>query len=104
MSSNYRAAGRARSHKEFTAKVGVVREEADEVLHWLELLRDCALAEGAELVVLASEAEELVKIFVRSYETAKRKERGGRSRRSGDRAIERSSDRAIERSSDRVIE
>jgi four helix bundle protein len=46
VSSTYRAAGRARSHKEFTAKIGVVREEADEALHWLALIRECSLAAG----------------------------------------------------------
>lgn len=73
VSSNYRAAGRARTRKEFTAKIGVVREEADEALYWLLLLRDCSLAVGAELDTLASEAEELVKIFVKSYATANKK-------------------------------
>src|SRR5206468_9244041 len=38
MAMNYRAAGRGRSHKEFTAKMGVVSEEADESLGWLELI------------------------------------------------------------------
>jgi four helix bundle protein len=39
--SNHRAAGRARSHAEFTAKIGIVDEEADESLYWLEYLKDC---------------------------------------------------------------
>lgn len=33
---NYRATCRARSHNEFTAKIGIVAEESDEVQGWLE--------------------------------------------------------------------
>src|SRR3989449_2619107 len=36
--ANYRAACRARSRKEFIAKMGIVEEEADESQFWLELL------------------------------------------------------------------
>src|SRR5881398_3113806 len=36
--ANYRAAGRARSTAEFSAKIGVVVEEADETVFWLECL------------------------------------------------------------------
>lgn len=38
MAANYRAAGRSRSKAEFLAKIGVVIEEADETVFWLELL------------------------------------------------------------------
>src|SRR5262249_35247805 len=38
VAANYRARGRARSHKEFCSKLGVVVEEADESQLWLELL------------------------------------------------------------------
>jgi four helix bundle protein len=34
VAANYRAARRARSHAEFTARIGVVAEEADETLFW----------------------------------------------------------------------
>jgi four helix bundle protein len=37
VAANYRATCRARSKAEFIAKVGVVLEEADETLLWLEL-------------------------------------------------------------------
>jgi four helix bundle protein len=36
---NYRAAGRGRSHREFTAKIGVVVEEVDETVGWVEMTR-----------------------------------------------------------------
>ena len=38
--ANYRAAGRSRSKAEFIARLGIVIEEADETVFWLELLRD----------------------------------------------------------------
>jgi four helix bundle protein len=41
--ANYRAACRARSHREFTAKIGIVAEEADESLYWLEILVETGL-------------------------------------------------------------
>jgi four helix bundle protein len=36
--ANYRAAYRSRSKAEFIAKLGIVLEEADETVFWLELL------------------------------------------------------------------
>jgi len=88
---NYRAAGRGRSHREFTAKLGTVTEEADETLGWLELLAELDLARGPEALWLLGEAKELVAIFGSSYATAKEKESRapspgtGNNRRSPDR-------------------
>lgn len=38
VAANYRAVCRARSKAEFISKMGIVVEEADETLFWLELL------------------------------------------------------------------
>jgi len=38
--ANYRAASRARSTADFISKMGIVEEEADESIYWLELLVD----------------------------------------------------------------
>ncbi|MEK9136525.1 MAG: four helix bundle protein [Bacteroidota bacterium] len=38
VASNYRAACRARSRAEFISKIGIVVEEADETVFWLELV------------------------------------------------------------------
>jgi len=38
--ANYRAACRARSRADFAAKMGIVEEEADETVYWIELLVD----------------------------------------------------------------
>lgn len=39
--ANYRAACRARSSADFVSKMGIVEEEADESIYWMELLIDC---------------------------------------------------------------
>jgi len=38
--ANYRAACRGRSRAEFVAKLGIVLEEADETVFWLELVQE----------------------------------------------------------------
>src|SRR5262245_12853472 len=63
VASNYRAAGRSRSHAEFTAKLGTVLEEADETQFWLEHLHRCGLVRPEEAKPLLAEAGELVAIF-----------------------------------------
>ena len=70
--ANYRAACRARSRAEFVAKLGIVEEEADETLHWLEILVDAGLMEKGKLSALMKEADEIVAIIVSSIKTARR--------------------------------
>jgi four helix bundle protein len=71
MAANYRAVGRARSKAEFIAKIGVVVEEADETVLWLELLSDSGIIKPDKLRDLLTEANELVAIFSASRRTAK---------------------------------
>jgi len=73
---NYRASCRARSHAEFTAKIGVVAEEADETQGWLEFIEAANLLVCSELPRLLSEATELSAIMSASVGTARYKERG----------------------------
>jgi four helix bundle protein len=61
--ANYRAACRSRSRAEFAAKLGIVAEEADETVYWLELLRDRNVLSKEELSELLREANELTAIF-----------------------------------------
>src|SRR5262249_27845106 len=61
--ANYRAACRSRSRAEFAAKLGIVAEEADETVYWLELLRDAKLIPEGKLSGLLKEANELTAIF-----------------------------------------
>lgn len=69
--ANYRAVCRARSGADFVSKLGVVLEEADETLFWLELLVDSGVAQLEKTAPLLKEANELVSIFVASLRTAK---------------------------------
>ena len=61
--ANYRESNRSRSRAEFRSKIGIVEQEADESLYWLELLKDSGIAEGELLEELILEADELVAIF-----------------------------------------
>jgi four helix bundle protein len=72
---NYRAACRGRSHAEYTAKIGVVAEESDETLGWLEFIEAGSLISGT-LVDIVQEAKELCAIFSASYATARRRQHG----------------------------
>jgi four helix bundle protein len=72
VSGNYRAACRARSRGEFASKLGMVAEEADESLHWLELIRDGAFISEKQIASLVSEADELTAIFTCGRRSASR--------------------------------
>jgi four helix bundle protein len=41
--ANYRAACRGKSRPDMPAKIAIVEEEADETLHWLEILEESSL-------------------------------------------------------------
>ena len=69
--ANYRAVCRARSSADFVSKLGIVLEEADETLFWLELLIESGAAHPDKTAPLLKEANELVSIFVASLRTAK---------------------------------
>jgi four helix bundle protein len=71
MAANYRAVGRARSKAEFIAKLGVVVEEADETVFWLELLSDTGIVATTKIQKLLDEANQLMLIFSASRRTAK---------------------------------
>ena len=69
--ANYRAACRGRSRAEFVAKLGIVLEEADETVFWLELFQEGNIFPAARMRDLVQEADELVSIFVSSVRTAR---------------------------------
>ncbi len=69
--SNYRAVCRGLSKSDFIAKLGLVLEETDETLFWLELLAETKILKTELLEVLLKEANELVAIFVSSLNKAK---------------------------------
>lgn len=72
VAANYRAAARARSQAEFVAKMGIVEEECDESLLWLELLVDSGRVKGARLDALITEGSEILAMTVASIKTARR--------------------------------
>ena len=73
VAANYRAVCRARSKPEFTAKLGVVVEEADETVFWLELLVESGIVPEERLRGLMKEANEFLAIFAASRQTARKK-------------------------------
>jgi four helix bundle protein len=72
VAANYRAACRGRSKAEFTAKIGVVVEEADETVFWLEMLVETNIVSAKRLEDLLKEANEILAIFAASQRTARR--------------------------------
>jgi four helix bundle protein len=70
VAANYRATCRARSRAEFIAKIGLVLEEADETLLWLELIHEANLLAAKRVEPLLAEANELVAVMVTSRKSA----------------------------------
>ena len=71
VAANYRAACRGRSPAEFQAKMGIVEEEADESVLWLELLIESGHADPNHANPLRQEADELTAIAVSSIRTSR---------------------------------
>ncbi|MFN7946304.1 MAG: four helix bundle protein [Blastocatellia bacterium] len=69
--ANYRAACRAKSQADFIAKMGIVEEEADESLYWMELLIEAGLVKQQRLADLMNEASQIVAMTVSSIKTAR---------------------------------
>jgi len=72
VAANYRAAGRARSRAEFVAKLGIVVEEIDETVFWIELLSETEVLSQEKTRPILKEANELLAIFAASQRTARR--------------------------------
>lgn len=70
--ANYRTACRARSKADFVSKIGIVEEEADESVYWMDLVMESGLMNHQQVEPLRNEAEELRKIFTSSRLTASR--------------------------------
>ncbi|MBI4449532.1 four helix bundle protein [Candidatus Uhrbacteria bacterium] len=68
--ANYRAACRARSTAEFSAKLGIVIEEADECIYWIELLIEGKLLRSDLLQPLLQETTEILATMVAARKTA----------------------------------
>ena len=66
---------KGRSHTEFTARLGIVLEEADESELWLDVANDKCWGNENERKWLLKEAGELRAIFSKACSTARAKER-----------------------------
>ena len=71
--AHYREACRARSVAEFVSKMEGGLQELDETAYWLELLVEGGLVPPSRLQSLQIETEELLRMFVASVNTSKRK-------------------------------
>ncbi len=76
IAANYRAACRGRSKAEFVSKLGIVLEEGDETLFWLELIDEMEIHDGSLVGYLMQECDEITAIMVTSIKTAKRSKDG----------------------------
>ena len=73
--ANYRASCRTKSPADFIAKMGIVEEEADETVYWIELLIESGHVDKERVNSLLDEANQILSIAVSSINTAR-----GRSR------------------------
>lgn len=71
--SNYRAACRGRSDREFYAKLCIVVEEADESVFWLEILNEAGVLSSKKIHPVLTEAWEILAIMAVSRKTAARR-------------------------------
>ncbi len=70
--ANYRAAIRGKSRADFVSKLGIVEEECDEALYWIEVIIDLGYVPAARTSELQREANEILSIVVSSIKTARR--------------------------------
>jgi four helix bundle protein len=74
VAANYRAACRSRSNADFIAKMGIVEEETDESVFWIEMLVETNQVKHELVADLLNEGNQLTAIWVSSINTA----RGGK--------------------------
>ena len=70
--ANYHMACRARSRADFISKLGIVIEEADESVFWIQLLIEAEILPDKRLAALRQEARELTAIFTAARTTARK--------------------------------
>lgn len=72
VAANYRAACRARSKNEFISKLGIVIEESDESIFWIELIAETRLLSPKRVELLLKEANEITAIMVASSNSSRK--------------------------------
>jgi len=71
VAANYRAVCRARSGREFAAKLPIALEKADEAVFWLEPADEGEPMGPGRLAELLQEAREILAIFSKTEKTAR---------------------------------
>lgn len=71
VAANYRASCRARSSADFISKMGIVEEETDGTLFWIEFLVDTKTVELSLVSDLLREGNEILAMTVSSIRTSK---------------------------------
>ena len=71
VAANYREASRARSDAEFISKLGIVEQELDETIMWLELLVEAGIVSEGKLAALLDESDQLIRITVTSIKNTR---------------------------------
>jgi four helix bundle protein len=70
--ANYRAAIRGRSRADFLSRMGIVEEECDEALYWIDVLVELEFVSAKRVHEFRVEANEIIAITVSSIKTARR--------------------------------
>lgn len=73
--ANYRAAVRGRSRGDFLSRMGILEEECDESLYWVDVLIELGFVSGKRVEELRKEANEIIAITVSSIKTARKNAR-----------------------------
>jgi four helix bundle protein len=70
--ANYRAAVRGRSRGDFVSRMGIVEEECDEALYWIDVLVELGIVSSQRIEELRREANEIIAITVSSIKRARK--------------------------------
>jgi four helix bundle protein len=70
--ANYRAAVRGRSRGDFLSRMGIVEEECDEALYWIDVLVELGFVSKTRVEELRNEANQIIAITVSSIKTARK--------------------------------
>jgi four helix bundle protein len=73
VAANFRAATRARSRAEFSSKLSIAVEEADESSFWMELIIEAGIMSESKISLLLNESLEITKTLSASRKTLRNK-------------------------------
>jgi four helix bundle protein len=70
--ANHRAACRGKSCADLLVKLAIVEKEADETIHWLEILAEAGIVPKSKLSDLKRETDEVLAMVVASIKTLRK--------------------------------